>query len=542
VILRPPPPDVAEEDLLAGLELIHRDTHGRYSLSDQVALKAQATWGEVTGVARRLALTPAEVLTWNYEPRYHLRPAQQRPDAFFKAGGEPLFPFWRTWFLLGGRGAGKTHAGSAGVIEEARQDPNARILIVGPTWSEIRKTQLEGPSGILTLAPPWFYPEFKVSKKELHFPNGAIGFCVPAQSSGKFKGYNTSYAWLDEIVAWRKEPLEILKECRRVNRFPTRRMKEFGIPARFCITTTPAPTQLFKEILKDRRGLILARSTTLDNASNLDPEYLRMALRLMHTTEGKREYGGELFFALDANLYRKVDWNRSRVKSLEHLPPRPEKPGEWMPAKFARRHGGKITKPFDFLVVSVDPATGEKRTADLHGIVVEGYRWEPDELLHTYVLADLSIQAPEASAWASAAVKAYHAWREYAPPKRTWVFAEGNTGGTSLVKGAVKAVDGTVPVRVKRAGNGTGGKAERAAPVSMLAEASLVHMVGRHHKLEDQLSNFTGQEGGHGRDDRADAFAWPIFLYVVPRREMRGAAGAEGAAAEEEEDAEESEE
>lgn len=95
MILRSPPSDVAEEDLLAGLELIHRDTHGRYSLSDRVALKAQATWGGVTGVARRLTLTPAEVLTWKYEPRYHLRPAQQRPDAFFKAGGEALFPFWR---------------------------------------------------------------------------------------------------------------------------------------------------------------------------------------------------------------------------------------------------------------------------------------------------------------------------------------------------------------------------------------------------------------------------------------------------------------
>ncbi len=511
--------EVGEEDLLKGLAIIHRDTHGRLSLSDRVGLKAADLWGEVTGVVGRLGLTPAEVLTWKYEPRYHLRPAQQSPSALIAAGGEALFPFWRTWFLLGGRGSGKTHSGSAGVIEEAREDPDARILIVGPTWSEIRKTQLEGPSGILSLSPPWFRPEFKVSKKELHWPNGAVGFCVPAQSSGKFRGYNCSYGWADEIVAWRKEPLEIYKECRRVLRIVTPRMRGLGLPARLCITTTPAPTELFREILADREGLILARSTTLDNASNLDPAYLKYALSVFHTTEGRREFGGELFFALDANLYRKVNWEASRVKSLAAIPERKAERFKGLPL-------------FDKVVVSVDPATGEKKSSDLHGIVVVGIREEDDGLLHTYVLADLSLQSPEPSTWARAAVKAYHAWKEYAPKGRTWVFAETNTGG-SMVKSTVRQEDGTVRYRGKRAKQS---KAERHAPVSSVCEAGLVHMVGKHHRLEEQLGKFTGAEGGHGRDDRADAFAWPIFLYVVPKRQNHGAAGR--AAEEEEEDEE----
>jgi phage terminase large subunit-like protein len=516
-------PEVGEENLLAGLEIIHRDTHGQLSLGDQVGLKAHELWGDIQGLVGRLSLTPAEVLTWHYEPRYHLRPAQQSPSALLTADFHRRYPWWRTWFLLGGRGAGKTHAGSVAVIEEARQDPDARILIVGPTWSEIRKTQLEGPSGILTLAPPWFRPEFKVSKKELHFPNGAVGFCVPAQSAAKFRGYNCSYGWADEIVAWKKEPLEVYKECRRVLRIVTPWMRAQGLPARLCITTTPAPTELFREILKEREGLILARSTTLDNASNLDPAYLRTALRLLNTTEGRREFGGELFFALDATLYRKVSWDRTRVRSLDAIPER----------KAERFRGLPL---FDKVVVSVDPATGEKKSSDLHGIVVLGIREEDDGLLHTYVLADLSLQSPEASAWAKKAVEAYHAWRGYAPPKKAWIFAETNTGG-SMVRDAVWAVDRKVPYAGKRAHGAN--KAERAAPVSMLCEAGLVHMVGKHHKLEKQLAEFTGREGGHGRDDRADAFAWPIFLYVVPHRASRGAAGVREPTTQEAEEAEE---
>jgi phage terminase large subunit-like protein len=519
--------NLAEENLLAGLVLIHRDTHGRYSLTDSVGLKAHATWGEVQGVAARLRLTPAEVLAWKYEPRYHLRPAQQSPSVLIAAGGKALYPFWRTWFLLGGRGSGKTHAGSAGVIEEARQDKDARILIVGPTWSEIRKTQLEGPSGILTLSPPWFRPEFKVSKKELHWPNGAIGFCVPAQTSGKFRGYNCSFGWADEIVAWTKEPIEIYKECRRVLRIVTPRMREQELPARLCITTTPAPTELFRIILggedpKEREGLILARSTTLDNASNLDPQYLRMALRLLRTTEGQREYGGELFFAMDAALYRKVNWDASRVRNLEAIPERKAEKFRGLPL-------------FDKVVVSVDPATGEKKTSDLHGIVVVGIREEDDGLLHTYVLQDLSLQSPEPSAWARLAVKAVHAWKDLAPRGMTWVFAETNQGG-SMVRSTVRQEDASVKYRGKRARQS---KAARAAPVSSLAEAGLVHMVGKHHKLEEQLKKFTGEEGGHGRDDRADAFAWPIFMEVVPKRQNHGAAGRAAADGEKEEDDEE---
>ncbi|MCY1015883.1 hypothetical protein [Pyxidicoccus sp. MSG2] len=41
--------------------------------------------------------------------------------------------------------------------------------------------------------------------------------------------------------------------------------------------------------------------------------------------------------------------------------------------------------------------------------------------------------------------------------------------------------------------------------------------MGKHEKLEDQLSSFTGQEGGHARDVRVDAMVWPVFKSMTAR-------------------------
>lgn len=506
----------AGDNLLAGLPIIRPETHGRYSLSERAGLKfreqlrrrarVNAALTEAFALDGHLRLSPAEVLTWHYDNTLWRRPVQTPPEGV-----------WRTWFLLGGRGAGKTYAGSTAVLEEAEADPEARILIVGPTDSEIRKTQLEGPSGILSLAKPWFRPVHRRSKRTLDFPNGAKAFYVPAQNPDKLRGYNVSLVWADEIVAWKKSPEEVYRECRRVARIQTSRMRQLGLPARLIITTTPQPSQLFREVLEDRDGLVLACSSTFDNAANLDDKYLAYARRLQYTTDGRREFRGELFFPKSGSLYGKVDWNAARVESLEAIAPREGKP------------------LFDKVVVSVDPATGEKKSSDLHGIVVAGIREEEDGLLHTYVLQDASLQSPEPTDWAREAVDALRRWEHLAPKRKAFIFAETNTGG-SMVKSTIRSVDGKVKVKGMRAMQS---KAERAAPVSAQCEAGLVHMVGVHHKLEKQLSKFTGQDGGHGRDDRADAFAWIVFLYVCPKRQNAGVAGKPAGESEEDDEDEE---
>ncbi|RKH19142.1 large terminase [Corallococcus sp. CA047B] len=478
------------ERLLEGITVITSETHGRYSKVQRLALEARRRAGKPTSIVDALALTAQELVVLFYESEYSLRPVQRPPSDY------------RTFFFMGGRGTGKTFAGSAAVIDEARTDPEARILIVGPTYSEIVKNQIEGTSGILALSPPWFYPRLEKSKRRLVWPNGAQATWLPAKNADKFRGHQYTFIWADEPVAWKGDAIAVYKECRAVNRLLSSRMRRLGLCARMVITTTPAPTPLFREMLSDREGLVLARSSTLENKENLDPAYLRYVRRVMNTTEGKREFRGELSFSMDPALYRRVNWNATRVGTKAK--PRPAE--------------------FDFIVVSVDPATGEKKSADLHGIVVVGVREEADGLDHVYVLQDASLQSPEPSAWAKKAVECLRAWEPLAKKDgrgrpKAWIFAETNTGG-SMVKSTIRQV-AKVKVKTERAMQS---KAERAAPVSAMAEAGLVHMVGKHKKLEEQLGKFTGQEGGHGRDDRADAFAWPIYKYVCKKKKNAGAA------------------
>ncbi|RKG99210.1 terminase large subunit domain-containing protein [Corallococcus carmarthensis] len=488
-------PVTAGKDPLRGLPVIRPETHGRHSLIDRLALDLRERFGSPEDFAARLGMSKHELLALYYEPENSLRPTQQPPDMVAAE-----YSRWRTWFLLGGRGAGKTHAGACSVLREARLDPEARILIVGPTYTEIIKNQLEGPSGVLTLARPEFRPEHLKSKKQLIFPNGVKADYLPAADADKFRGYGYTFEWLDEIVAWKKDPVAVWNECCRVGRGTSKRMRELGLSSRKVITTTPAPTELFREILKQRRGLVLSCSNTLDNSAHLDGDYALQALDAKKSPIGRREFWGELAFDLDPALFRGVDWNASRVKPKDQPP------------------------LFDFIVIGLDPATGEKKGADEHGIVVVGVRREEDGRDHAYVLADLSLKSPEPAAWAKKAVAALKAWEPFAQKDgggrpRAWIFAETNTGG-SMVTATIHTL-AKVKVLTERARNS---KAERAAPVSMLAAAGLVHMVGKHEKLEEQLGKFTGAPGGHARDDRVDAMVWPIYKHVVKMRRNIGAA------------------
>lgn len=474
---------------LDGIAIHSAATVGRYSKLETIALSLQARHGCVEGFDRLLSFSPAELLSLYYEPTFTLRPVQRPPDTD-----------WRRFLFVGGRGSGKTFGGATWVVEQARVDPDARGIIVGPTYSEIEKNQVLGDSGIIARCPPWFQPHYKKSKHQLFWPNGAQVAFVPAQNPMKFRGYNASFEWLDEIVAYEKNPEDVWKEANRIMRVVTPRMRKLKLGARQYISTTPAPTPLFKLVLEDAEGLVVAQSSTFENAVNLDPKYIRYAKRLMHTKEGKREFLGELAFELDPALFKNVDWAATRVSEVL---PRPGFEGEPI---------------YDLVVVSIDPATGEKKSnrPDEHGIIAMGIRTEDDGLDHTYILGDYSMRSPAPSDWAKAAITAFKDIQSMG--KRGWIFAETNTGG-SMVRQTIRNVDSTVRIKTERARNS---KIDRAAPVSALCEAGLVHMVGRHWKLENQLSKFTGQAGGHARDDRCDAMIWPIWKYIARRKKNRG--------------------
>lgn len=66
---------------------------------------------------------------------------------------------WRTWVIMGGRGAGKTRAGAEWVRAQVEgagpTDPGKarRVALVGETYDQVLAMMVKGESGILACSP-----------------------------------------------------------------------------------------------------------------------------------------------------------------------------------------------------------------------------------------------------------------------------------------------------------------------------------------------------------------------------------------------------
>lgn len=110
---------------------------------------------------------------------------------------------WRTWLILGGRGAGKTRAGSEWVRSVALEDPKARIALVGETEHEVRSVMIEGVSGLLAIHRRPERPQWNPSRRRLEWKNGAVAEVFTAENYEGLRGPQFSAAWCDELAKWR---------------------------------------------------------------------------------------------------------------------------------------------------------------------------------------------------------------------------------------------------------------------------------------------------------------------------------------------------
>ena len=93
----------------------------------------------------------------------------------------PPLSDWRTWLLLGGRGAGKTRTGAEWLKGVALNDPHfpgqsaGRVALVGTDYDDVRDIMIEGESGLLAISKKSERPDWYSSRRELVWPNGVIG-------------------------------------------------------------------------------------------------------------------------------------------------------------------------------------------------------------------------------------------------------------------------------------------------------------------------------------------------------------------------------
>jgi phage terminase large subunit-like protein len=389
--------------------------------------------------------------------------SQARPEQLPPPGD------WTTWLILAGRGFGKTRTGAEWVRALAEAATVSRIALVAATAADVRDVMVEGESGILSICPNWFRPNYEPSKRRLTWPNGVMATMFSSEEPDRLRGPQQGAAWADELAAWRnlEETWSMLQFGMRLGRLP-----------RTTITTTPKPLKILKELIKiDDGSVAITRGSTYDNRANLAPAFFSQIVKQYEGTRlGRQELNAELLDDVQGAL-----WNRDMIES--------------------RRHKESKNIVFRRIVVAVDPAVSVSETSDETGIIVAGV----DDQDRGYVLEDLSGKYTPTE-WASKTVVAYHRW------VADRIVAEKNQGG-AMVESTIRVIDPNVPITLVHASRG---KVARAEPISALYEQGRVHHVGMFSELEDQLCAF--EPGSTKSPDRLDALVWALTDLMMTKK------------------------
>lgn len=360
---------------------------------------------------------------------------------------------WRTWVLLGGRGAGKTWAGAGWLLDRAWR--GERLALVGPSLHDVREVMIEGPSGLRQRSPRSMRMRYEASRRRVVWNTGAEAHVFSAEDVDSLRGPQFHGAWADEFCAWPR-PGEALANLR----FGLR----LGEAPRLVVTTTPRPMAALRRLLAEP-GVARSAAPTSTNAHNLAPDFV----------EGLRAvYGG----------------GRLAAQELEGLIVDTDG-ALWRADDLALCRGAR-PPTLERVVVAIDPPAGS--TGDACGIVVAGRRDG-----RAYVLADLTVSGLSPLGWASRAVEAARAF------EARLIVAEANQGG-EMVRSTLATAGADRPVKLVHARLG---KRARAEPVAALYEQGRVVHCGDFPALEEELMGLGGDEGGPS-PDRADALVWAL--------------------------------
>lgn len=376
---------------------------------------------------------------------------------------------WKTWMIMGGRGAGKTRAGSEWVrsqVEGARaNDPGraSRIALVGETQDQVREVMIFGESGIMACTPPDRKPQWNATRRTLTWPNGATAQVFSAHDPSSLRGPQFDAAWADELAKWpyAEEAWDMLQFALRLGDSPQQ-----------VVTTTPQNISVLKSIMRNP-STVMTHAPTEANRAYLAESFIE---------EVYRRYGGSFLGAqeLEGQLIEDVEGSLWTMAMLEQ-------------AKAVQ------TEEFDRIVVGVDPPVSGKEGSDECGIIVFGVKTQgPPHEWRGVVLEDASIRGSSVE-WSKAVVDAYH--RHNADR----IVAEVNQGG-ELVEQMVRQVD---PLISYKAVHARVGKVRRAEPVAALYEQNRITHIRGLQKLEEQMCQMArhGYQG-KGSPDRVDALVW----------------------------------
>jgi len=389
--------------------------------------------------------------------------AQARPDQLAPAGD------WLIWFLMGGRGSGKTRTGAEHVTRRLMRDGYRRWGCIARTAQHVRDEIVEGPAGLLACAPPNARPHYEPSKKRVVYPNGATAYLYSAEEPDSLRGPEHEGLWCDELASWADAHKGDVVDTTWSNAILGLRL---GPRPECVVTSTPKRVKLVRELVR-RPSTIVTNATTYANLANLTPTFRDQVMRTYEGTRlGEQELRGRLLEDVEGAL-----WTEALIRHV----PAPD---------LARVN------------VAVDPSGSAH--GDEVGITVQGRLRRQG-----WVLGDYSgFMSPDA--WGRRAVRAYHDHRA------DRIVAEKNFGG-EMVALTIHTVDETVPVKLVTASRG---KMVRAEPVAALYEQARIFHAALFPELEEQLLTWTQDDPES--PGRLDALVWGFTDLMVETLEGPG--------------------
>lgn len=366
---------------------------------------------------------------------------------------------------MAGRGFGKTRTGGETVQMEVMAGKAKRIALIGPTAADTRDVMVEGESGLLAVAPPWFRPIYEPTKRRLTWPNGAIATLYSADKPERLRGPQHDLGWCDELASWRyPEAWDMFQLGLRLGDNP-----------RVIVTTTPKPRAFLIQLKKDP-NTVLSTGSTYENKANLADAFIDVIIaKYEGSTLGRQELYAELLEEAPGALWKRKDIDNNRWDPSQPLP--------------------KLTQ----IAIGVDPAVTNFESSDATGIIVAGRFRHPDGTFHAMVLNDQSMRGSP-DMWAT---KVNALYEQYEADR---VIGESNNGG-DMVEHTIKSKNGSIPVTLVRASRG---KIVRAEPIAALYEQGRVHHTQVFRDLEDQMCSYCGEDSRENSPDNMDAAVWVL--------------------------------
>ncbi len=384
---------------------------------------------------------------------------------------------WRTWVILGGRGAGKTRAGAEwvrSIVEGALPQSSGkarRVAIIAETIEQAREVMVFGESGILAVSPPDRRPAWVSGRRLLVWPNGATAQLFSAHDPESLRGPQFDAVWADELAKWRRggDAWDMLQFGLRLGEHP-----------RACVTTTPRRAAVLRDLL-EMDTTVVTHAPTHANRANLAASFLaEIEARYGGTSLGRQEIEGTMLTDVEGAL-----WGLAQLADCQIAD---------VPA---------LTR----VVVAIDPPGTSHAGSDACGIVVAGVVMDgPIQDWRAYVLEDATVSAARPTDWAKAAIAAM---QRHGADR---LVAEVNQGG-DMVEAVVRQIDPLVSYRSVHASKG---KTARAEPIAALYEQGRVLHVRGLGILEDQMCQMTTQGfAGKGSPDRVDALVWALHDLMI---------------------------